>query len=113
MKDNQIWKIYGTAYKEMTVRLLKSTDLAGRIRDRKRRICIKPNLVCPSPADFGATTHPEIVAGIIEYLRENGFDSLMIRRAPGWGTGHQRHMNTAVTARYRKRMVCPSLIRRN
>ena len=73
MKDNQIWKIYGTAYKEMTVRLLKSTDLAGRIRDRKRRICIKPNLVCPSPADFGATTHPEIVSGIIEYLRENGF----------------------------------------
>lgn len=78
MKDNQIWKIYGTAYKEMTVRLLKSTDLAGRIRDRKRRICIKPNLVCPSPADFGATTHPEIVVGIIEYLRENGFDSLII-----------------------------------
>jgi len=62
----------------MTIRLLKSTDLAGRIGDQKLRICIKPNLVCPTPADFGATTHPEIVAGIIEYLQENGFQNLMI-----------------------------------
>lgn len=42
------------------------------------RIAIKPNLVCPVPAEFGATTHPEIVAGIIEYLKEKGYDNLCI-----------------------------------
>jgi len=76
--NNQIWKIYGTDYKEMTVRLLKETDLASLIGDRGKRIGIKPNLVVPSPAEFGGTTHTEIVAGIIEYLRENRFDDLVI-----------------------------------
>lgn len=42
------------------------------------RIGIKPNLVCPTPADFGATTHPEIVAGIIEYLQSHGFYNLVV-----------------------------------
>ena len=29
--QNQIWKIYGTDYKDMTKTLLGATDLAGRI----------------------------------------------------------------------------------
>ncbi len=37
-------------------------------------IGIKPNLVCPTPAEMGGTTHPEVVAGIIEYLLEAGFE---------------------------------------
>ena len=78
MERNQILKIYGTSYKEMTKELLASADLAGQIGDRKRRIGIKPNLVAPTPADFGATTHPEIVAGIVEYLQERGFSDLVI-----------------------------------
>ena len=40
---------------------------------RALHIGIKPNLVCPTPAEMGGTTHPEIVAGIIEYLLEEGF----------------------------------------
>ena len=39
-------------------------------------IGIKPNLVAPVPAEFGGTTHPEVVAGIIEYLQGNGFTNL-------------------------------------
>ena len=78
MREDQILKIYGTDYKEMTKRLLVSADLAGHIGDRKRRIGIKPNLVSPSPAEFGATTHPEVVAGIIEYLKERGFQDILI-----------------------------------
>lgn len=41
-------------------------------------IGIKPNLVTPSPAEFGATTHPEVVAGIIEYLQEHHFTEIVI-----------------------------------
>ncbi len=101
IKDNQIWKIYGTDFKAVTKELLEQADLAGFIRSRFPApaaaaagsaltadcpgplaaapvIGIKPNLVCPSPADFGGTTHPEVVAGIIEYLREKSFDRILI-----------------------------------
>ncbi|HAJ73858.1 MAG TPA: iron-sulfur cluster-binding protein, partial [Lachnospiraceae bacterium] len=78
MNANQILKIYGTDYLEMTVRLLEEADLAAQIPGREACIGIKPNLVVPSPADFGATTHPEIVEGIIEYLHANGFGNILI-----------------------------------
>lgn len=113
MNRNQILKIYGTDYKEMTKRLLASAELdrhllwaasqkagkgfssgdraAGAVsgaeedgslvsaEDKKAlRIAIKPNLVCATPASFGGTTHPEIVAGIIEYLREHGYSDIRI-----------------------------------
>ena len=62
----------------MTRELLSKTDLAGLIGDRKKRVAIKPNLVVASPAEFGATTHPEVVAGIVEYLHENQFENIVI-----------------------------------
>ena len=55
----------------MTKLLLSRAKLTERI-PAGARIGIKPNLVAPTPAMFGATTHPEIVAGIIEYLQEHG-----------------------------------------
>ncbi len=78
IQRNEILKIYGTAYEEMTQELLERADLASLIGDRKTRIGIKPNLVCPSPAEFGATTHPQVVGGIIQYLRNHGFANIVI-----------------------------------
>lgn len=78
MKKNEILVIYGTEYREMTKELLKAADLAGQIGDQKKRIGIKPNLVSPVLASEGATTHPEVVEGLIEYLREHGFENLAI-----------------------------------
>ena len=78
MKKNEILKAYGAEYKKMTKHLLECADLASEISDRRLRIGIKPNLVTPSPADYGATTHPEIIAGIIEYLNEHGFFDITI-----------------------------------
>ena len=78
MERNEIWRSYGTDYREMTVRLLTQAGLAERIPGRDARIGIKPNLVTPAPAGFGGTTHPEIVAGIIEYLHANRFTRLSI-----------------------------------
>ena len=77
MENNDIYKIYGKNYKEMTKLLLERSRLSGRIPDGAR-IGIKPNLVSPTPAKYGATTHTEIIAGIIEYLREHGFEKIMI-----------------------------------
>ena len=78
IQRNQIWKLYGTKYLEMTKRLLEETDLSAVIGDRKKRIGIKPNMVVSSPAEFGGITHPEVVAGIVEYLQENRFEDIII-----------------------------------
>lgn len=78
MKQNEIWKIYGTEYKEITKQLLEETRLAEEIPSKSNLIGIKPNLVSAQPAQFGATTHPEVAAGIIEYLQNHGFWNIVI-----------------------------------
>lgn len=78
MDDKNIFIDHGTAYKEMTKELLEASDLIGRIPDRSCRVGIKPNLVSPSAASEGATTHPEVVAGIIEYLQAYGVRQITI-----------------------------------
>ena len=76
MKQNQIYIKCGTEYKEMTKELLEVCDLDSHIGDQNTRIAIKPNLVSASDASYGATTHPEIIAGIIEHLKEHGFSKI-------------------------------------
>lgn len=89
MKRNEILKAYGTDYKEMTKRVMSRAMLKEEINNKweslkskkdlcKMRIAIKPNLVTPTPASYGATTHTEVVEGIIEYLQENGFNDITI-----------------------------------
>ena len=84
MKKNEIFRAYGTDYKNMTKRLLEAADLEAAIRETcgpeaaQAAIGIKPNLVSDSPASSGATTHAEVVSGIIEYLQEKGFSNLFI-----------------------------------
>ena len=78
MKYNEIWRSYGTDYKEMTKRLLVKAGLEDRLPDPHSKIAIKPNLVTPAPAEFGGTTHTEVVAGIVEFLQERGYRNLVI-----------------------------------
>ena len=76
MNKNQIFKIYGTEYLQMTKEILEESGLADMIENKDGQIGIKPNLVSPSEASWGGTTHPEVVAGIIEYLQEHGFKKI-------------------------------------
>lgn len=78
MDKNQIFIKSGAEYKKMTKELLTASNLAELIGDRQKMVGIKPNLVSPSDPSEGGTTHPEIVAGILEYLKENGFQNMMI-----------------------------------
>jgi uncharacterized protein (DUF362 family) len=52
----------------MAVELMEKADIAQAL-DKGKRVVIKPNLVVSRPANGGATTHPEIVEGIIIYLK--------------------------------------------
>ncbi|MCD8398236.1 MAG: DUF362 domain-containing protein [Lachnospiraceae bacterium] len=79
MDKNEILKLYGTDYREMTLELLKRADLRQLLpADKNSRIGIKPNLVSASEASYGATTHPEIISGIIEYLQQYGYRNLVL-----------------------------------
>ncbi len=78
MNRDEILIIHGTEYVSMTKELLAAADLAGMIGGRNTRIGIKPNLVSPTPASLGATTHPEVVEGLLLYLREQGFSDVTI-----------------------------------
>lgn len=78
MKQNEILLMHGTDYEAMTVSLLERADLASEIGDRNARIGLKPNLVLAAGAEEGAVTHPEIVAGVLSYLRAHGFHRICV-----------------------------------
>ncbi len=109
MKQNQILKIYGTDYRQMTKILLAEADLAARIADRDSRIALKPNLVSASEPSYGATTHPEVLAGIIEYLQEKGFRNITLMESSwvGGKTMEAFHVcgYDALTKRYGVRFI--------
>ena len=78
MKQNEIWRSYGTDFKDMTKRLLVQAGLEALLPGKAARIAVKPNLVTPAPAKFGGTTHTEVVAGIIEFLQERNYRNIVI-----------------------------------
>ncbi|MDR2169402.1 MAG: DUF362 domain-containing protein [Planctomycetaceae bacterium] len=69
--------IYGVDVLGMTYELLKVVGVSSKLRG-DMRVVIKPNLVVAKPASEGATTHPEIVEGIIRFLRDFGINDLTI-----------------------------------
>ena len=85
MKSNQILRIVGTDYREMTKVLCSTAGLSKMVPTKDARIAIKPNLVVAGPAELGATTHPSIVAGLIEYLHESGFYNIVIMESAWYG----------------------------
>ena len=79
MQSTQIMAMYGTDGFDMVQRLLEQMDAVSHLpQDKHASIAIKPNLVVAHTADTGATTHPEIIEGIICYLQAQGYDNLSI-----------------------------------
>jgi uncharacterized protein (DUF362 family) len=75
--ENWIRIIYGDNPKQMIKELLEAIKAEKGI-DKNALIGIKPNLVVAKPSSSGATTTPEIVAGVIEYLKSKGRDKIVI-----------------------------------
>ncbi len=78
MANNTLLMLEGKDYRDMAVRAMETCDVAGRIPGKESLIGIKPNLLGPIPAQDGATTHPEVVEGIIDYLRSHGFSRIVM-----------------------------------
>ena len=78
MGKKQAWVTYGADHRQMARDVLEAAGVAARIPGKDARVALKPNLVVAAPASNGATTHPELAAGAIEYLQAHGFRNIVI-----------------------------------
>ena len=76
-KGGKIYAVYGDNPMEMAKQLMAAAGLDKAI-PAGAHISLKPNLVVGRPAAGGATTHPAILAGIIEFLQDLGHKSIDI-----------------------------------
>jgi len=78
---------YGKDWVKTTYDALSASDIGVYLKTAKS-VSIKPNLVKPQPASNGATTHPEVVEGLIRYLKDYGIQKIMIieNSAVGYST---------------------------
>jgi len=68
---------YGRSYGRNTYDTLAASDIGDYLQPGMA-VSIKPNLVVPGPASNGATTHPEVVEGIILFLKDFGVKNIRI-----------------------------------
>ncbi|MCL1878367.1 MAG: DUF362 domain-containing protein [Defluviitaleaceae bacterium] len=68
---------YGTEWATMTRDALTASDIEKYLKPHYK-VAIKPNLVTPQPPSNGATTHPEVVEGIILFLKEFGVTNISV-----------------------------------
>src|SRR5690554_3517326 len=93
MNKNSIIVTYGEDPRVMTEQLLAAVKPEEMIKPGAT-IGLKPNLVLGKPADGGATTHPEIAEGIIEYLLVKGFKKIIIMEGSWVGADTKRAFTT-------------------
>ncbi|NLP43069.1 MAG: DUF362 domain-containing protein [Peptococcaceae bacterium] len=77
MQKNDIYVIYGANPIQMVKELLNNAQIEREINP-SMKIVLKPNLVVAKPSKEGATTTPEIVEGIIQYLFEHNLKKVSI-----------------------------------
>ncbi|NMA65032.1 MAG: DUF362 domain-containing protein [Clostridiaceae bacterium] len=73
----------------MVKEVLEKADLQALI-PRNVTIGIKPNLVVAKPSSSGATTSPAMVSALIEYLKDHGFDDIIILESSWIGDSTNR-----------------------
>jgi len=87
----------------MTMELLEAAGVASKLRS-SMKIIIKPNLVVARPASDGATTHPEVVEGIVQFLKECGIQNITVAEGSWVGESTSRAWDacgyTALAKRY-------------
>jgi uncharacterized protein (DUF362 family) len=84
---------YGTDWVKITRDALAASDIDKYVKPHYK-VAVKPNLVTPQPPGNGATTHPEVVEGIILYLKELGVTDIRVieSSAIGYSTKKAYHV---------------------
>ncbi len=74
---SEIFEIFGTDAHHMTKELMSAAHVSDTVPPGAA-IALKPNLVVAGTAEGGATTHPGVLSGCIEYLKEAGFSDICV-----------------------------------
>ena len=80
---------YGTDIQKVTYETLTAGDIKQYLKPGMD-VSIKPNLVVPCPAIGGATTHPEVVEGILRFLSDFGISKTKIIESSWIGDSTKR-----------------------
>ncbi|MBQ3447573.1 MAG: DUF362 domain-containing protein [Synergistaceae bacterium] len=91
---SKIFNIYGTDSHSMTLALLEAIDAASLVPSGAN-VALKPNLVVAGTPDKGATTHAGVLAGCIEYFRDNEVRDISIIEGSWVGAETMRAMKAA------------------
>ena len=75
---------YGVDIFKTTYDALEASDMRAYLK-HGMEVAIKPNLVVPSPAFNGATTHPEVVDAVISFLKDFGISKMKIIESAWFG----------------------------
>ena len=86
-----IYEIYGTDAHSMTVSLMQAAHVSSMIPS-SASIALKPNLVLAGTPETGATTHPGVLSGCIEYLQGEGFTDISVIESSWIGDKTDRAM---------------------
>ncbi len=90
----KIYEIFGAGAHEMTKALLERARIADAVPPGAD-IALKPNLVVAASPESGATTHPGILSGCIEYFFEHGLRDVSIIEGSWVGDDTGRAMRRA------------------
>ncbi len=91
---SKIYQIYGRDAHEMTVKLLEAAE-AFRLVPEGGSVALKPNLVIAGTPESGATTHPGVLSGCIEYFRDHGVRDISVTEGSWIGDETMRAMRRA------------------
>ena len=101
--------IYGDKPRQMVKELLEVIKPEEEI-DKNAHVGIKPNLVVAKPSCSGATTSPEIVEGLIEYLKSKGYNKIVIMEGSWVGDRTSEAFKVCDMRNCQKNMMFPLLI---
>ncbi len=87
----KIFEIYGSDARLSTLSLMKAANVAAMIPSGAS-IALKPNLVLAGTPESGATTHPGVLSGCIEYLQSEGFSNICVMEGSWVGDRTDRAM---------------------
>lgn len=91
---SKIYEIFGSDAHAMTVSLMEAADVVSVI-PKNASVALKPNLVLAASPENGATTHPGVLSGCIEYLQSNGFVDISIMESSWVGAGTAESFHAA------------------
>jgi len=80
---------YGNEMTKNTYDTLVASDINAYLKPGYD-VSLKPNLVVPGPASNGAVTHPEVVEGVILFLRDHGVKRIKIIESSWVGDSTKR-----------------------